>query len=71
MPAVRAPAPGGLSYYQIIDLLHRLTQKAHVLGFDLVEFVPKRDVNGIGALTAVRVLWNMIGALVRSSYLVK
>jgi agmatinase len=71
MPAVRAPAPGGLSYYHTIDLLHRLTQKAHVVGFDLVEFAPKRDVNGLGALTAVRVVWNMIGALVRSPYMEK
>jgi agmatinase len=71
MPAVRAPAPGGLTYYQIIELLHRLAQKAHILGLDLVEFAPKQDVNGIGALTAVRVVWNMIGALVRSPYLIE
>ncbi len=70
MPAVRAPLPGGLTYYQVIDLLHRITQKVNVLGFDLVEFAPKKDVNGIGAVTAVRVVWNMIGAMVRSPYMI-
>lgn len=70
MPAVRAPLPGGLTYYQVIDLLHRITQKANVLGFDLSEFAAKKDVNGIGAVTAVRVVWNMIGAMVRSPYMI-
>ena len=70
MPAVSAPVPGGLTYYQVLDLLHRITQKANVIGFDLVEFAPQKDVNGIGAVTALRVVWNMIGAMVRSPYMI-
>jgi agmatinase len=69
MPAVNAPLPGGLSYWQVVDLLHGLTKKADVRGFDLVEFVPERDINGLGALTAARIVFNMIGALVRSESL--
>jgi agmatinase len=71
MPAVKAPLPGGLSYWTVIDLLHGLTQKADVHGFDLVEFVPQKDINGLGALAAVRIVFNMIGALARSKYLNK
>lgn len=66
MPAVKAPVPGGLSYRQVIELIHGLTQKADVRGFDLVEFVPDKDINGLGALTAARIIFNMIGALARS-----
>ena len=66
MPAVKAPLPGGLSYETVVDLLHGLTKKAEVCGFDLVEFVPQKDINGLGALTAARIVWNMIGALARS-----
>jgi len=40
MSAVNAPMPGGLSYRQVVDLLHGLTKKANVCGFNLVEFVP-------------------------------
>jgi agmatinase len=69
MPAVNAPVPGGLSYWQVVDLLHGLTKKANVRGFDLVEFVPERDINGLGALTAARIVFNMIGALARSESL--
>jgi agmatinase len=66
MPAVNAPVPGGLSYRQVVDLVHGLTKKAEVRGFDLVEFVPDKDINGLGALTAARLIFNMIGSLVRS-----
>ena len=34
-------------------------------GFDLVEFMPERDVDGIGALTAGRIVVNVLGALAR------
>jgi agmatinase len=65
MPAVNAPVPGGLSYRQVIDLMHGLAQKSEIQGFDLVEFAPEKDMNGLAALTAARIVWNMIGALVR------
>ncbi len=69
MPTVNAPVPGGLSYWLVVDLLHGLTKKADVHGFNLVEFVPEKDINGLGALTAARIVFNMIGALARSKSL--
>jgi len=68
MPAVNAPVPGGLSYRQVVDLLHGLTKKTNVHGFNLVEFVPEKDINGLTALTCARIVFNMIGALVRSTF---
>lgn len=70
MPAVNAPVPGGLAYIQVTDLLHALAKKADIRGFDLVEFVPDKDLNGLGALTAARIVLNMVGALVRYRHLV-
>lgn len=70
MPAVNAPVPGGLSYLQVTDLLHALAKKADIRGFDLVEFVPDKDLNGLGALTAARIVWNMLGVLVRYKHFV-
>ncbi|MBI9043788.1 MAG: agmatinase [Anaerolineaceae bacterium] len=69
IPAVGAPAPGGLTYTQILALLHGVSHKAKLSGFNLVEFVPHKDVNGLGAIAAFRILWNVIGALVRSPFL--
>jgi agmatinase len=68
MPAVNTPMPGGLTYLQIVDLLHGLTKKANVCGFNLVEFVPEKDINGLAALTAARIVFNMIGASIRSPF---
>jgi agmatinase len=68
MPGVKAPMPGGLSYRQVVDILHGLVSKGNVCGFNLVEFMPEKDINGLTALTAARFVFNMIGALVRSTF---
>ncbi len=68
MPAVNAPAPGGLTYRHVTNLLHGLSRKVKVVGFDLVELAPEKDVNELTAWTAARIIYNMIGALVRSKH---
>jgi agmatinase len=65
MPGVIAPAPGGLTYWQAIGILRGVANKARIAGFDLVEFVPERDVAGLGALTAARVIANVLGLVAR------
>jgi agmatinase len=65
MPAVIAPAPGGLTYWQAIGILRGIAAKARIAAFDLVEFVPERDVAGLGALTAARIIVNVLGLLAR------
>jgi agmatinase len=66
MPAVGAPAPGGLTYYQTVDILHGLAQRGRIAGMDIVELVPSIDVNGISSLTASRLILNLMGAMARS-----
>lgn len=63
MPAVMAQAPGGLTYWQTVELITGLAKRAQIAGFDLVELAPSREVNGLGALTAGRIVCNVIGAL--------
>lgn len=66
MPAVGAPTPGGLSYLEVIELIQSVALLKRVVGVCLVELVPELDVNHLGAITAMRVAWNAIGALARS-----
>jgi agmatinase len=40
MPAVIGPAPGGLTYWQAIELLDAISKRARIAAFDLVEFFP-------------------------------
>lgn len=65
MPGVAARTPGGLTYTQVIDLIAGLGRRAKIAGFDLVEFYPPTDIDGVSALTAARVLVNVIGAVAR------
>ncbi|WFP61037.1 agmatinase [Mesorhizobium sp. WSM4904] len=65
MPGVAARTPGGLTYTQAIDLISGLGKRASIAGFDLVELYPPADIDGLSALTAARLLVNVIGAVVR------
>jgi agmatinase len=68
MPAVAAPAPGGLLFHQVRSLIHGLVRKGRLLGMDVVEITPSRDVNGISSLTAGQLMLNYMGAAVRAGY---
>ncbi len=66
MPAVAAPVPGGLLFHQVRELIHGLAAKGRVVGMDLVEVAPARDVNAISCITAGRLVVNLIGAPARA-----
>jgi agmatinase len=68
MPAVAGPAPGGVTYGQMRTLIHGLVKKGRVVGMDIVEITPRKDINGISAITAGRLIVNLIGKAVRAGY---
>ena len=65
MPAVIGPAPGGLTYWQAVGLMRGVARKARIAAFDIVEFMPERDEQQRGALTAARLVANAIGLISR------
>lgn len=68
MPAVAAPVAGGLWFHQVRRLIHGLVKRGRVIGMDIVEITPQRDLNGISSLTAGQLVLNLIGATVRAGY---
>ena len=60
MPGTSAPVPGGLSYDDVATLFRALGKRGRVIGFNLAEHYPSLDVNGITALTAVRLIVNLM-----------
>jgi len=40
IPSTGTPEPGGLSWYQVIDLLKSVLEKKNIIGFDVVELCP-------------------------------
>ncbi len=68
MPAVMAQTPGGLNWLQTRKLIHGLVKKGRVLGMDLVEIAPSRDVGKTTMIHAERLICNFIGSCVRAGY---
>jgi len=68
MPAVGAPTPGGLYYQETIDLLHAVAMHTSLVGVCLTELAPKKDLNHLGAITAMRLVWNILGAAALARY---
>ena len=43
MPATGTPVPGGLGYYESLNLIKELIKGREVIGFDVVEFSPIKN----------------------------
>jgi len=63
MPSVIAPTAGGLTYREAFGLIRAVAGRARIAGMDLVEFMPERDQDGIGARTAAQLLTSVIGLI--------
>jgi agmatinase len=42
MPSTGTPEPGGLGWYEVIDLLENVSKNKNIVGFDVVELCPSR-----------------------------
>jgi agmatinase len=65
MPAVIGRTAGGMSYWQVMELIGAVAEKAQIAGFDMVEFMPERDIDGMGAMVAAQLLAGVIGLIAR------
>jgi arginase len=61
-PGVSHQEPGGLSTRELINALHRLPR--NIIGADIVELNPLKDVEGMTARCAAKVLKELIGKIV-------
>jgi agmatinase len=62
-PGVSHHEPGGLTPRQVFNLIHRL--RATIVGFDLVELNPARDVSDITAALAFKLLKEIAGRAIK------
>lgn len=63
MPATGTPEPGGLTWYQVMDLLHKVAAKRTICGFDVVELAPIPTMHGPD-FTAAKLVYKLIGLAV-------
>jgi agmatinase len=66
-PSVSVLAPGGVSYYDVVDLIRGVAAKGRIAGLDIVEFGPAHDPSsGIGATVCARLVLTAIAAMIES-----
>jgi len=63
-PGVSHHEPGGLSTRELLRMLHAI--EAPVIGADLVEYNPNRDVNGMTAMVAAKLTKELAGLMLHS-----
>jgi agmatinase len=62
MPAVGTPEPGGLGWYQVLDVLRPVFQKKRVFAFDVVELCPMKH-SIYSDFTAAKLIYRLMGYL--------
>ena len=63
-PGVSHHEPGGMTTRDVLSLIQNL--KGSIVGADLVEFNPERDVSDVTAMTAAKLTKELIGKLLTS-----
>jgi len=65
VPGVIGRTPGGLSYYQTLDLIKGAANRGTISAMNFVEYLPEVDVDELGALTVSRLIASTMGVLAR------
>jgi len=60
LPSVGTPEPGGLSWYQVVELFEQVFANKNVVGVDIVELKPDQ-VNKHSDFWAAKMIYKMIG----------
>ena len=60
MPSVGTPEPGGVGWYEVLDLLKYMTQYKNIVGMDIVELCPIKDMVAPDFLAA-KLLYRILG----------
>jgi agmatinase len=66
VPATGTPEPGGLDWYEAVDLLRAVSEKRRIVGFDILELAPLPG-HVASDFLAARLTYRMIGLALRSS----
>ena len=68
-PGVETPAFGGLTYFEVTNLLRGIAARGPVAGLALTGIVPDRDLHDMTSLLGARLILTLIGALAHAGRL--
>jgi arginase len=61
-PGVSHPEPGGLSVREVLDVIRNVS--GDIVGADIVEYNPTRDIQGLTALVAAKFCKELLARLI-------
>lgn len=64
MPSTGTPEPGGLDWYQVVNLLQAVSRKTQVVGFDVVELCPS-EANRAPDFLAAKLVYTFLSYIWR------
>jgi agmatinase len=68
-PGVGTPQPGGLGWYEGLDLLRAVIQSRKIVGVDLMELCPLQD-NNISEFNAAKLAYRLMGYIAKANGLI-
>ena len=60
MPSTGTPEPGGLDYYQVLDILKTVAREKNIVGFDFVELSPIKGLHHPD-YTSAKLIYKLMG----------
>ena len=60
MPAVGAPEPGGMGWYEVLDLVRFVMQYKNIVGMDVMELAPVKDMV-TSDFMAAKLIYKLLG----------
>jgi agmatinase len=62
-PGINALEFGGVTYFEVSNLLRGIAAKGKIVGFDVVEIAPAKDHQNLTSMLAARLTLNLLGAM--------
>ena len=60
IPGTIALAPGGIMWWEMVELFEKLVKKGNIVGLNVVELAPQNDLNQISMITAGRLILKLL-----------
>jgi agmatinase len=65
-PSTGTPVPGGLSWYQTLNIFESVAEQRNIIGFDVVEFSPIQNFHAYD-FSAALLTYKLMGIVSRNS----
>ena len=67
VPGTIALAPGGMMWWEMVELFEELVKKGNIVGLNVVELAPQNDLNQVSMITAGRLILKLLMLQLNSS----